>query len=199
MKYGLEQEFFLKDVEGNFVIPVPKTLPYDESGFLVESRGKPFENITDAVYSLMGETHKIIRKLPVGFSLDISPFAAINKAQKFAVRREFSKGTNNYQNLYGYEYHKTSQNEHTAGIHISFTREESVYIPNSTPRVVNAMFDFVQLFRYLDKQFSSEIKDAKRRPGFYEIKSDGRIEYRSLPSNTSLDKIIEVISEYKGA
>jgi hypothetical protein len=37
----------------------------------------------------------------------------------------------------------------------------------------------------------TEYMSAEFLAGFYEVKQDGRVEYRSLPSNTSLDKLIE--------
>lgn len=59
---------------------------------------------------------------------------------------------------------------------------------------INECFDYITIFKKLDEAFAEEIKEAKRLPGFYEIKSDGRIEYRSLPSNVSLFKVIDVIN-----
>ena len=193
MLYGLEKEFFLKDGD-EYVIPVPKGLPFDGSGVLVEARGEPRGDITEAVFSLLAEVERL--KSSTTLTLDDSPVVTVRKDQKFAVRREYSKEVNSYQNLYGYEYHKTRQNQHTAGVHISFTNPTTIHMENSGTRTVNGMFDFVQLFRHLDSEFNSEIKDAKRRPGFYEIKPDGRVEYRSLPANVDLMKVINVIENF---
>ena len=55
------------------------------------------------------------------------------------------------------------------------------------------MFDFVQIIRKLDEAFKGEIKAAKRLPGFYEIKPDRRVEYRSLPNDVDLGKIIKTL------
>jgi hypothetical protein len=44
-------------------------------------------------------------------------------------------------------------------------------------------------------KFAKEIAGARRRPGFYEIKSDGRIEYRSLPNTINKHKLISVLKE----
>ena len=182
--------------EGDLIIPVPCGLPYDDSGMLVEARGKPFRSPVDAVYSLMASVHELRHMTKA--TLVTLPYAKVTKEQKFAVRRSFSKGTNNYQNLYGYEYHKTRQNEHTSGIHISFTNPAFSTAKDGTRMEYNAMFDFPQLFRKLDMEFKDEIKASKRNPGFYEIKSDGRVEYRSLPSNVSLGKIIDVLNKIVG-
>jgi hypothetical protein len=56
------------------------------------------------------------------------------------------------------------------------------------------MFDFVKIVRSLDKIFEKEIKDAKRIPGFYEMKSHG-FEYRSLPCSIDLDKVVDALKK----
>ncbi len=58
------------------------------------------------------------------------------------------------------------------------------------------LWDYIQLFRFLDQRFEAEIKEAGRLPGFYELKHDGRIEYRSLPANADLTKIATALQEY---
>jgi hypothetical protein len=58
-------------------------------------------------------------------------------------------------------------------------------------------FDWMRWFLLFDKAFKEEIKNSYRNPGFYELKSDGRIEYRSLPNNINMDKLINVIQTFQ--
>ena len=64
-------------------------------------------------------------------------------------------------------------------------------------QIVLQNFDWVKLFTHLDDCFSKEIEESGRNPGFYEVKFDGRVEYRSLPSNINLKKVISVIQSFK--
>lgn len=204
MKYGLEQEFFVKDAGGVLVGALPAALTPDECGFLAEARGQAFPTIREAVFSVMADAHRLeCEASKLELQLVCEPNADMPFKALMESRRSHSKGVISFQNLYGYEAHK-QRNRKTAGIHISFTchrthscyyaagdryeRDEFEYQPN---------WDWVQLFRHLDIQFKDEIKEAKRNPGFYELKPDGRIEYRSLPNNVDLKKVIKVIEDWQ--
>lgn len=195
-KIGLEKEVFLLDEKG---IPqiVPSEIPMDESGILAEARGNPFFDGVEAVYSLMASIHGLEQAIAVynkrtGRNLHISdtPLMKISRKTRIELSRLYTKPRSEYQNLYGFDSHRNTQSEQTAGIHISFTYPTTINTRNNTQTTVNQLFDFPQLIRKLDNTFKTEIREAKRRQGFYEIKSDGRIEYRSLPSNTPLEKIM---------
>lgn len=193
MKIGLEKEFFVK-VNGECIV-VPKTLPYDDSGLLTEARSLPFNNPEEAVFSLRASIYRIEQQAQsLNVQLSDNPVEKISRDVHLEASRKFKKGLTKYQNLYGFKHHKNTSKETPAGIHISFTKPQTVYVADAkTQPSYNSIFDFVSLFKFLDSQFAEEIKAAKRNPGFYEIKGDGRIEYRSLPANTSLDKIINVL------
>lgn len=200
--FGLEKERFLL-ADGEQLIVIPKILPADSEGLQVEFRGQPFPNITDAVFSLLADEDKVKKRIKQLFPNHTLSDAAIMKttrAIKLAARREYTKGLIKYQNLYGFERHAVSQNESTCGIHISVTNLETFSYENSKgkerSKSYNKAWDFASFIRHMDKSFKDEIKTEKRRPGFYEVKDDGRIEYRSLPGNTNMDKIIEVVSKY---
>jgi len=193
LKIGLEKEFFVK--RNNQYIVVPKELPYDESGLLAEARGCPCDCPISAVFSLKAQEYKLKTQAEgIGVVLLSDSIANIPKNIKIEASRKFFKGLTKYENLYGYQSHKNRISESTAGIHISFTNSCDILLEdNKSVRTYNGMFDWVKIFRQLDYEFKEEIKNSKRLPGFYELKPDGRIEYRSLPSNTDLDKIIEVL------
>lgn len=43
------------------------------------------------------------------------------------------------------------------------------------------VLDFPYIFKRIEAEFGKEIADSDRTKGFYEVKDDGRVEYRSLP------------------
>lgn len=197
MLMGLEKEMFLKNKDGEIVL-VPTDIPADGCGYLAEARGLPFNNIEEAVYSLKAAEHKIVSQAKkLDLTIDDSPVLKVSKELRLKARRLYEKGVLKYENLYNFKDHRHSSNEAPSGVHISFTNPTHIYSDGKQFGSVNKLFDFVQLFKYLDKAFASEIKASKRNPGFYEIKSDGRVEYRSLPSNVDLDKVITVINNFK--
>lgn len=175
---------------------VPDGFPCDACGLLAEARGKPFTNVIEAVFSLHADVYHLTNTAKEqGFYLSNLPVFKIPRSLRIESRRQYQKGLVQYQNLYGYTRHKNSILEQTAGVHVSFTNPRNVYDSESKKCYeYNAMFDFPQLFQSLDNAFEDEIKSTKRRPGFYEIKPDGRVEYRSLPSNVDFDKLIDVLS-----
>ena len=193
MKYGLEKEFFVLDKNKKPIV-VPDYLPADECGLLAEARGKPFHDITDAVFSLKSEIHKL-RKIAKKHNLTLcdKPIMKISDEVMLEARRKYEKGLIKYSNLYGHLKHRNKPNETVAGVHISFTQPMTERCGKTTIEY-NTLFDFVSIFKKLDEKFKEEIKSAKRNPGFYEIKCDGRVEYRSLPSNVNLMKVIDVIN-----
>ena len=193
MKYGLEQEFFVFR-DSQLIGPVPSELTPDECGFLAEARGQPCHTIREAIFSLMADVYRLeTEATKLGLTLVKEPILDVPRAIILECRRKFTKPTLDYQNLYGYQEHK-NKGKKTAGIHISFTDERVILNDQKSPTTVNLIFDFVQIFRKLDLGFKAEIRAAKRYPGFYELKADKRIEYRSLPNNCDLLKIIQVLS-----
>ncbi len=202
LTYGLEKEMFLMD--GDKPMLVPPGIPHDECGWLVEARGKPCGDICDAVHSLMADLHRIHllvinhRGQAVGgqniFLSDV-PVMPVSKSLRHQAARRFAKGLLRQQNIYGHERHRINSTEATAGIHISFTNQRTFRLADNATSTHNLMFDFLSIFKALDKSFKEEIRNAKRNPGFYELKGDGRIEYRSLPANVDLFKVIDVVSE----
>ena len=215
MRVGLEKEFFvLRDekpiplVRGGglcgYSFGIPFGIPHDECGWLAEARSQPFTSIIDAVFSLKAAVYRIERQIAdinkrpeftavSPLVLTDNPVMKMDRSVKLQAARYFPKGVIKYQNLYGHQCHKNSMREATAGVHVSFTDERSYRDKEGTERTYNINFDWPQIFIKLDAAFAEEIKASKRRPGFYEIKPDGRVEYRSLPANVDLDKLINVL------
>jgi hypothetical protein len=203
MKYGLECEFFVakddnvRDGE-QLVGGLHPSLTPDECGFLAEARGQPYGTIREAVFSLMADIHRLEQAAKaLGLYLVKLPNATVPDSEILKSRRQYSKGVLSYQNLYGHEAHKEKRKK-TAGIHVSFTCEKEMWYTDKKQKEqkfkYQPIWDYVQVFRKLDLAFKEEIKNARRNPGFYELKPDGRIEYRSLPNDVDLMKIITVLS-----
>lgn len=201
MNIGLEKEFFLVNQDNLPQLVVGSGAPpIDDCGWLVEARGGPEVSIIVAVYNLKADIHRIQFHYKDFFSktgtrLIDTPVMKIPRDMRQQAARKFTKGLVSHSNLYGHEAHRVSMLEATAGVHISFTNPGTVYHKDGSSVSYNQNFDWAKLFRKLDAAFKDEIEAAKRRPGFYEIKGDGRVEYRSLPSDVDLDKVISVISQ----
>lgn len=190
LKIGLEKEFFVQDKFGNIAI-VPDGVSHDDCGWLAEARGKPSSDITEAVFSLMADIHRLRESLADNLhSFLDGDVVKIPRELRIKAQRKYAKGKIHYENLYGYKYHRNTLAECVAGLHISFTNEKMYIGKDGKHHTYNALFDYVKLFKRIDDVYLSIIKEAKRRPGFYEIKPDGRIEYRSLPASTDLISLI---------
>lgn len=217
-KFGLEKERFLLTLDEKPMV-IPTALPADSEGLQLEFRGKPFTDISDAIHSVLADETRVIRTLlpkefpqimkdsgPVdNYIVSDSPIMTIPQNTKLEARRQYNKGVLDYCNLYGFKRHKVARNTSTASIHISITSSIDTsysYTDSKRCRIeikrdTNIIWDFASFIKYMDIKFKSEIAAAQRRPGFYEIKSDGRFEYRSLPCNINTNKLFDVLSAYK--
>ena len=193
-RIGLELEDFCVN-KNNEVVLIPKgsNIPYDDCGWLIEYRSSPCKDIVEAVFSLRADEYKNIETLK---KFNVSgvrvPVMKPDKAVRIAARKRFTKGLVKFNNIYGYQYHKNTLAEAIASVHVSVTFDvEGKHGP------INKMWDFPDFIRYMDQKFAKEIAEAKRRPGFYEIKNDGRVEYRSLPNNVNQTKLMYEVNAYK--
>ena len=195
LKFGLEKEFFCLSTEAKTVTVVPKGMAADSCGWLAEARGNAFTNIVDAVFSLHADIHKLVKEAEgKNVILVDTPLLKVPRDVRVAAARASAKGLISYENLYGYQNHKNTGLDATAGVHISFTNPSTVSRGEDHEDIeYYKMFDWFKVFSGLDKAFKEEIKAAKRLPGFYELKNDGRIEYRSLPANVDLNKVMDVV------
>lgn len=203
LKIGLEKEFFCVNSTSRETEIVPEKLmaDADDCGWLFEARGLPMEDPTDAIYSLLAAIDRLNDKI-VDYNRFMEPTSKLGKAEediriipetlRVQARRRFTKGLLTYQNIYGYTHHRTRARDATAGVHVNFSVPATHY-KNGTTHEYNRMFDFASIIRMLDEKFAEEIKASRRRPGFYEVKSGGIFEYRSLPSTVSTDKLKEAL------
>jgi hypothetical protein len=100
-----------------------------------------------------------------------------------------------WENMHGAGASKKNETHLSAGMHISFTKPQAFHYTDSEKRTqvynFNQTFDYPKLFRAIEKEFGKEIDASERVRGFYELKGDGRVEYRSLPTTLILDKNFE--------
>lgn len=208
LRFGFEVEYFITGPEADGApLVVPVGIPND-AGLLAEARGKPHRDPIDAAYSLLAEQHRIDMALDAkGFFTLPTDVAVVSPETRInARRRGHTKGPVHYQNIHGYERHPVDADEMTAGLHVSVTREQSIRLPcNQRDCAGDAahswygMFDYATMIRLFDEQYADEIAEAKRHPGFYEIKRDGRVEYRSLPNTVDVVEVAEFIKSNTSA
>ena len=188
MKIGIEVEFFL--VKDGKIVNVAKAgLPSDEYPLLAEARGNPFDCVFQAVGSVRGEIDRIVS---AAGKTGLTPLFAdwvkkdddVEKLYEDILRQGFSKHIG-WRNLYGKKPSSKNKRFIAAGLHVSFTEQRSFgYHVNNQPQTFNynSVFDYPHIFNNITKEFLPEIKASGRVEGFYEVKGDGRVEYRSLPA-----------------
>lgn len=188
-RLGLEVEFFIINPEGRIVNAYQVGAPTDGYPLLAEARGRPFDCPYQAVGSVLGEVDRIRALVRVvGYDLLFQDWvkrdAHVRKLHEEILRGPgLSHKRHDWQNLYGRPVSAKNRSHIAAGLHISFTYEDSVRDDDGqVVREVNRNFDYPSVFRSLEKEFGEEIKNSGRGLGFYEVKPDGRVEYRSLPA-----------------
>ena len=203
LKLGLEVEFFGFQ-KGKPIDMRKNGIPHDNFSILAEARGNPFNSAYEAVYSVMGEIQRIKDLMK---SEKIRPvfvdFLQKDQHVKFLISEMAPYMKGNRSRNFGHSINEKDNDLITAGLHISFTNPTVISNQYNQPTTVNKLFDFVSLFKRIEKEFENEIKDSGRVAGEYKVKDDGRVEYRSLPATliykrdfaTRLNK---VVSKFQG-
>ena len=191
--FGFEREFFVVDRTTEELALPPSILPLDGCGMLAEARSKPFPDPYEAACSLQYEVSRMERALDHDSQglcfLDLACCVAWpDKVMRRKARqsREYTKGPDTSQNLYGYESHAITEDDLsclTAGLHVSVRRNDG------------GIFDFPQLIRLLDVEFRDVIRTSGRSQGFYRIMNDGRVEHRSLPQSVDIMEVAKVLTQ----
>jgi len=200
---GFEKEYFLVRKNGKLEDPREHGFPVDDSGYLVEARGKPSSDYYQAVFNLLLEEKKLkdfARK--IGLKLVAKPNRKFSLKQALKFFQGFKPKDRN--NIYGKELPEDFFRK-TAGLHVHFSEKEPQLfeyeiLENSKPVTKHFKYfqyqqlDIPNLVRQLDKAFRKEIKRAKRIEGEYRIKKHG-FEYRSLPNDVNIWKVLRVINK----
>jgi hypothetical protein len=202
MKIGLEIEAF---VRGNYkgsddqLVLCPASIPRDGYPLLAEARGLPHSSVHQAVFSAFAELYDIEDKLKeLGLTLAMESDNKVSHELAREVSKQLRKEPAKWNNIYGYVRHKLPRSHATAGIHVSVTHERRInYGPQDKREHVEyfEMWDYPMFIIEMDKYFWEDIRLSRRVPGSYEIKPDGRFEYRSLPNTVTKERLILGINE----
>lgn len=214
--YGIELEFVVKDAAGNIVPAFKATTNLDGNPLIGELRTEIHNNIVDCVFELRKLIHNESKALKdKGYTLNLIPEIKVDDLFLKDLRRN-ENYTNRKQStvledhsIYGKGTGKVlAKGIFKTSLQINISDNEEISIKewkkieiedkskwesSYSKQKYSQVFDFISVIRSLDTLFSKEIKDTKRVPGVYAIK-DGqygkRIEYRSLPANIDLDKLL---------
>ena len=187
-KIGLESEYFIcqiNDEEENPVM-IPRQLPIDESGILMEVRGNPGEPYT-ATYSFVQEYFRLQEVLKdLGLKIVLTHRYKFGKKLRLDLSRLFPKGIYRAQNLYSdVKTHRKSTAYYYAGLHVHFsdndvrtyTDAKGIKSTINIPGILDIPF----IVRKMDEEHGDQISAFHRNKGCYELKNDN-FEYRSLPT-----------------
>ena len=201
---GIEKEIFLLDYEDNIMEPKKYGFPRDEFEFLVELRSLPSDRLYPVYTTLHQEELQYrLRANKFGMYLDDYPNRYTttewvdNHWKKYNLKK--FDGLDYTRNIYDMDENRdthhlgvlpyedsvdpTLTRRLTAGIHVHFSSRNS-----DNGEVIQLPVE--EIVKRMDFEFSSEIRFARRNLGEWEPKTHG-FEYRSLPSNTNILKILK--------
>ena len=221
MNYGIELEFFVVDKQGALVPAYTVTSNIDGNPIIGEIRTGVHKNIIDCVFELKKliylEEAKIKAK---GLLIEFSFVKTVNdeflKKLRKCKEAVDKKVTTVLEELSIYPNGKTSKilpkGIFKASLQINFSEnknfsyveyekitveDKSKYVTKTAIKNYASLFDYVSLINKLDEAFKQEIVRSGRTKGVYAIKNGelgDRIEYRSLPNNIDLDKLIKTLN-----
>lgn len=220
MNFGIELEFFVLNQKEEVVPAYLVTNNLDGNPILGELRTKVHNNIVDCVFELQKlaflEKEKIESK---GYKVDFSTEKIVSdefrrnlrKQKEFVDKKEmtvleefsiYPKGSLGKMLPKGLikaslQINFSDNKDFPYTVYEKVTVEDKYkYDSKQERKNYSGVFNYVNLLFRLDQAFSKEITDTKRIKGVYAIK-DGelgkRIEYRSLPNNICLEKLIKTL------
>jgi len=189
---GIEREYFLLDSSGNIVEPALFGFPFDEFGFLVEMRTLPYTSPL-ALLENLNQLIKAHKAQAEALGLKLHAFHRHPIPKEFI---EYLSKKYHYDSLFDFTAninvgtigsHATGLEESgeyyigTAGIHIHFSRK--------TEDGRRVQLPIYKIVSKMDAKFIEIIRKTRRKLGEYEVKAHG-FEYRSLPTNADIEKVI---------
>ncbi len=179
-KFGFELEGFYTPLpDGKFYLP-PKNYPTDGFPGLIEVRTSGGDEITRQLFDIYRQASALEGFAPHFHEHTYSP------QERTKLRaRESSKGSLHISNIYG-RSPKALGNRTLASfqINVSYqTASEWTDVHKVKHPAKYGLFDFYPIVKGLDEVFADVIHASGRQPGFYAIKDNVRLEYRSLPSS----------------
>lgn len=172
-------------MDGENVSLPPRNYPTDDFPGLVEARTVGGESLRKQFYMLLSEMDRLEG---TNWTKHEHTFDTRQKVQIRA--RHSEKGGISIGNIYGKDP-KALGNRTLASFQINISNFVGSIQPrgeNSALRDIYGPFDFFQIIKRLDEEFATEIKESNRQPGFYCLKDQLRVEYRSLPNSVALIK-----------
>jgi len=189
-KIGIEKELWLLDNNGIIQEPAIYDFPYDEFGFLIELRTSPFSNAEELLVDFKQRLHILeVKAKMLGFVLSDKPNMPRPERliEYLAIKYHHDGLPDLTANIHTgvKSSHATGIFEGylTAGIHIHFSRHDQF------GRRVQLPIEII--VRKMDWNFKSVVLEANRILGEYEIKQHGGFEYRSLPTNAPIEKVVD--------
>ena len=194
--FGFEQEFFVEDRDGTLVLP-PENVARDNAGYLVEARGRPYPDITEAIFSLEASLHKIAKALGPDLSMSDLNKAQLPERLKLEAYRKYGlpKKDKLIANLYDEALTDEQLEYQYAGTHVNISKVGCKFIQGRY-EYETVPFDHVPIVKWLDDYFRDEIKEAGRLRGSYSIKvleGGYGLEYRSLPNSIPTYEVSDCI------
>lgn len=218
INYGIELEFFVSDDKDQIIPAYEVTNNLDGNPIIGEIRTKIHDNIVDCIFELKKllflETEKINKQ---GYKLLLIPETKVDDTFLKNLRKDKSyinkKDVEILEELSIYSgntgkmlpkgvYKASVQINFSENSEISYQKYTKVSVEDKYKYDVSTdyakysqVFDYVTILRKLDIMFTEEIKNTNRVKGVYAIKNGElgkRIEYRSLPNNIDLDKLLKI-------
>lgn len=207
---GLEKELFL--LKGNDIVePAQFSFPYDEMQFLVEIRSLPSDRAYPVITTLYEqELQYQLRANKFGMKLNDYPYRFMDSEFVKHIEdtyhiRKFPDFTQNIYNKHGVDGPELYQSHHlgvfpeestksplngdmlyrlTAGVHVHFSSRDS-----ETGKPIELPIE--NIVKQMDESFAGDIEKTKRIKGEWEPKLNYGFEYRSLPSNVDIVKVVK--------
>ena len=170
--YGFELEGFYK-INGSITLP-PKLYPHDGFPGLCEVRSSGGKSILDAWF----EVEKELLLYP--FDTDTFEHTFTPKEYQAIRARSYVKEPMTVSNIYNKQT-RLLGDKTLASLQINISNRVGT---DSDKQAKYGLFDILPIVRRLDEVFAEDIKDSKRTPGWYSVKDNIRLEYRSLPNKT---------------
>lgn len=190
--FGLEREYFVRDQRtGQFTLAT--TLPHDACGYLAEARSEPH---TDPLVCrhLLNAAHERLdaQAVRAGLALVLAPTVELPNEFRRTCLRRFGKNPSKAYFMTGRTY---THSQPRAGLHVHFGSMQTFSYGRGEAAgtfTYSGQLNLPRIIWFMDRAFRDGIKAARRVPGEYELKDYG-FEYRSLPADVSLDKVVRVL------
>jgi len=209
LNYGIELEFFVKNSEDKIIPAIEVTANVDGNPVIGEIRTGIHNNIVDCIFELKKllflEQEKLTKKICTlhlydNIKVDNDFLKNLRKSNVYVENKHVAI----LEELSIYPKGSTgkvlSKNIIKASLQVNFSNNiELSYTKKKKEHKIysNEIFDYIYFISKLDVAFKEDIIRTQRVKGVYAIKQGKlgkRIEYRSLPNDINLDKLLNVLN-----